>query len=288
MKYAIITNPGAGHMTIDQKRSMLTPASALLNAEIHGLDTLAPEELRQCARELASQCDVLVVAGGDGTFSDIINAVDTTDIPTAYLPLGTGNAIAYALGYRGRIIDIARRIRDSGIRTYDLIDCDHRRRGFTASLGISGTILRLREQFKRKGITGFRAYFMAAFSAYFGGYRRTSVEIVLDHAAFRISELLILMVVKLPYYGFRMKVVPEARFDDGQLHILCVNSGLFMASLGALSAFTIGNRIGKYHTSRNLTLTAEQPLFLQIDGNDAWAAESFSFSILPKALKMKC
>lgn len=288
MKYAIITNPCAGHISIDQKLSVLAPVSALLNAEIHGLDTATPEELGQCAGELVSQCDVLVVAGGDGTFSDIINAVDTTDIPTAYLPLGTGNAIGYTLGYRGGIIDIARRIRDAGIRAYDLIDCDNRKRAFTASLGISGAIIRLRDQYQRRKIKGFRAYLMASFSAYFGGYERTAARIVLDHGAFRISNLLILMAVKQPYYGFRMNVVPKARFDDGQLHILWVNSGLFMAALGALSAFTIGNRVGKYHTSRKLSLTADHLLPLQIDGNDAWDADSFSFTILPKALKMKC
>ena len=288
MKYAIITNPGAGRMTIEQKRSVLAPASALLNAEIHGLDTVTPEELRQCARELVSQCDVLVVAGGDGTFSDVINAVDTSDMPTAYLPLGTGNAIGHTLGYRGGIIDIARRIRDAAIRTYDLIDCDNRKRAFTASLGIGGAIIRLRDQYQRRGIRGFRAYFMAAFSAYFGGYRRTAARIILDHGAFSVRNLLILMAVKLPYYGFRMNVVPRARFDDGKLHILCVNSGFFVAVLGALSAFTIGNRIGKYHTSRKLGLTADHPMPLQIDGNDAWDADVFSFSILPGALKMKC
>ena len=288
MKYAIITNPASGQTTADQKRSALAPASAVLDSEIHGLDTATPEDLRQCAGELASRCDVLVVAGGDGTFSDIINAIDTVENPVAYLPLGTGNAIGYALGYRGGLVDIARRIRDGGIRRYDLIGCDNKRRAFTASLGIAGTIIRIRDQYSQKGITGFRAYFMAALQAYFKSYRRTSAKIILDDTCVKVSRLLILMVVKQPYYGFKMNVVPNARFDDGQLHVLIINSGPLIASLGALSAFTVGNRIGKYHTARNVKFAANRSLPLQIDGSDAWNAKKVHFRILPKALKIKC
>jgi diacylglycerol kinase family enzyme len=38
--------------------------------------------------------EVIVVAGGDGTFSDVINAIDTSRTPVAYLPLGSGNAMS--------------------------------------------------------------------------------------------------------------------------------------------------------------------------------------------------
>ena len=72
MRYAIITNPVSGKMTAEQKRAALAQAAEILDTEIHGLDTTTAEEFGQCARELATRCDVLVAAGGDGTFSDII------------------------------------------------------------------------------------------------------------------------------------------------------------------------------------------------------------------------
>ncbi|MGD9037263.1 MAG: diacylglycerol kinase family protein, partial [Syntrophobacterales bacterium] len=64
-------------MTAEQKCAALAQAAEILDTQIHGLDTTTAEEFGQCARELASRCDVLVTAGGDGTFSDIINAIDT-------------------------------------------------------------------------------------------------------------------------------------------------------------------------------------------------------------------
>ncbi len=59
------------------------------------------EDDKRSIRELARRFDVLVIAGGDGTFSDAINSVSTDETTIAFLPLGTGNAMAHALHYRG-------------------------------------------------------------------------------------------------------------------------------------------------------------------------------------------
>ena len=288
MRYAIITNPVSGKMTADQKRAALAQAAEILDTQIHGIDTTTAEEFGQCARELASRCDVLVAAGGDGTFSDIINAIDTVQTPVGFLPLGTGNALGHALQYKGQLADIAVRIRNSEIREYDLINCDEKRRAFTSSVGIEGTITRLRRHYRARGGTGFKTYFRAVLKSYLKDYERANAKITVDNETFKARNVLSLMVVKQPYYGFGMKVVPRARFDDRQLHILCVNSGLIKTVIGGTAAFIIGNRIGEYCTGRQLRLKLDRPLVLQIDGDEGWAADSFSFTILPKALRIKC
>jgi diacylglycerol kinase family enzyme len=275
-------------MTAEQKRAALAQAAEILETKIHGLDTTTAEEFGQCARELASRCDVLVAAGGDGTFSDIINAIDTVQTPVGFLPLGTGNALGHALQYKGQLADIAVRIRNSEIREYDLINCDEKRRAFTSAVGIEGTITRLRRHYRARGGTGFKTYFRAVLKSYLKDYERANAKITVDNETFKARNVLSLMVVKQPYYGFGMKVVPRARFDDRQLHILCVSSGLIKTVIGGTAAFIIGNRIGEYCTGRQLRLKLDRPLVLQIDGDEGWAADSFSFTILPKALRIKC
>lgn len=288
MRYAIITNPVSGKMSVDQKRSALAKAAEILNAEIHGLDTATPDDFRQCARQLASRCDVLVAAGGDGSVSDIINSIKTNQTAIAYLPLGSGNAMGYALGCKGSLVDIAMRIKKGRIREYDLINCNGKRRAFMSSVGFEGTILRLRDQYLAQGATGFRGYFKAVLKAYFKEYKRTIAEVTIDESTFIVKKLLTLMVVKQPYYGYRMKIVPRARFHDGQLHILCVNSGLFSCIIGGATSFAIGNRVGQYCAGRQLAVKLERPVVLQVDGNKGWEADAFNFSVLPKALKIKC
>lgn len=141
MRYAIIINPVSGTMTVDQKRAALANVAEILDAEIHGLDAITADAFGQCAREVATSCDVLVTAGGDGTFSDIINSIDTAQTPIAYLPLGTGNAMRHALKYKGSLTDIAMRIRVGKIHEYDLVNCNEKRRAFMASVGIEGAII---------------------------------------------------------------------------------------------------------------------------------------------------
>ncbi len=288
MRYAIITNPVSGEMSVDQKRLALAKAAEILHAEIHGLDTRSADEFGQCARELATEYDVLVAAGGDGTFSDIINAVDTAETVIAFLPLGTGNAMRHALTYRGALADIAVRIRDGEIHAYDLISCNGKKRAFMASVGLEGSIVRLWQEYRARGGAGFKTYSKAVLNSYFKEYQRANAKITLDGQRLEVRNLLSLMVVKQPYYGFGMKVVPRARFDDHHLHILCVNSGLMKTVIGGMASFVIGNRIGQYCTGRQLTVKLERPLILQFDGNEGWEADSFSFALLPKALKIKC
>ncbi len=288
MRYAIIANPASGKMNINQKLSTLAKAAEILEAEINGLDTVNADELGQCAQERAAHCDVLVVAGGDGTFSDIINSIDTTRIPVAYLPLGTGNAMRNALQYKGDLADIAMRIRGGNIHEYDLINCDNKVRAFMVSVGIEGTVIRLRDQYVARGGCGLKTYLKAVINSYFKEYNRASARIAIDGELLEVKNLLSLMVVKQPYYGFGMNVVPKARFDDRKLHIVCINTGLFKFVIGGLSAFTIGNRIGQYHTGLQVTVNLDRPLTLQFNGNEGWDAETFTFTTLSKALKIKC
>ena len=288
MGYSIITNPVSGRLTVDQKRSALAEIAEILKAEIHGLDATSTADFTSCARDLAERGDVLVVAGGDGTFSDILNAVDTSKTVIGFLPLGTGNALRHALRYRGNLVDIARRISQGKIHHFDLISCDDRRRAFIASVGIEGTIIRLWHKIRYQLGAGFKTYLLATLSSYFKEYKRANGMIYLDGERLEAKNLLTLMIMKQPYFGFGMKVMPKARFDDGQLHIRCINSGLLKTSLGILTAFTLGNLIGQYLTGKELTLKLDRPLVLQCDGNEGWEADSFYFKILPKALKIKC
>lgn len=287
MRYAIITNPASGRMTVDRKRSELAKAAQILDAQIHGLDTGSTWELVQCAQELAARYDILVAAGGDGTFSDIINAIDPAQTPVAYLPLGTGNAMRYALKYKGDLIDIAMRIRDGRIHNYDLINCDDKKRAFTVSVGIEGTVIRLRDRYVAQGAMGLKPYLKAVLRSYLKEYKHTGARITIDGEVFEMKKLLSLMIVKHPYYGYGMNVVPGARFDDGRLHICCLDSGAFKSLIGGITAFTIGNRIGQYYTGSRLTVKLDRPLALQYNGNSGWEADAFTFTVLPKALKIK-
>ncbi|RJP80084.1 MAG: hypothetical protein C4522_08500 [Desulfobacteraceae bacterium] len=286
--YAILVNPASGKTGIDGKRIRLNAAASILKANIHGLDTGSAEDFNQCALELAPHCDVLVVAGGDGTFSSVINTLDTDIKTLAYLPLGSGNALQYALGYRGNLADIAVRIQTGPVREYDLIHCDQKKRAFMVSLGIEGTILRFRDRFLRQGHAGFHPYLKAVFLSLYKAYTPFRAQALLDGKRVVIQNLLSFMVMKQPYYGYGMKVVPKAGFDDRLLHVLCCEFRYTQMVIAGLTSFSIGNRAGQYRTCKSLSVTLNRQMSVQIDGDIAWKAETFHFKVLPGALQIKC
>ena len=78
MRFGIIANPKSGPASITRKWQLLRKVAEILGPQtlIAGLDTGSREEFAQCAKDLVAKVDVMIVAGGDGTFSDMINAID--------------------------------------------------------------------------------------------------------------------------------------------------------------------------------------------------------------------
>lgn len=286
MRYAIVANPASGGKALHRKRLLLGEAAKILDANIHGLDTRNPEEFKECVIRAARLCDVLVAAGGDGTLSIVVNAIDRAITPVSFLPLGTGNAMRDALRLQGSLSDIALRIRDAPIRRIDLVDCGGRV-AFFASVGIEADVLRVRRRHPKLRKSGFASYFLAALVAYFRTYRRVSGILRVDSAESPLDRLLTLMVVKHPFLGFGMRVVPWAGLDDGKLHILAVNSSFWKLLLGGAAALVFQNRSGRYYTGRSVQAVFERPCFLQMDGEECWAAQTFRFKLLKSAIMIK-
>lgn len=288
MRYAILSNPVSGSLSTTKRREALARAAKILEAEVYGLDIRTAEEFALCAREISAHTDVLIVAGGDGSVSEVINAVDTAKTPIAYLPLGSGNALAYGLGYPMGIARTAKRIRGGKIHEYDLIYCDGRRRAIIASIGIEGSVLKLRARYLENGLRGFPAYGWAFLRACFLRQRPVPLTLELDGKRLRMENTLSLIIARHPYFGYGMKLVPDARLDDGSLHLACIAGGFASAAFTVLTSFTLGNRAGRFFRGRKALVRLEKPLALQIDGTLAWEADRFSFEVLPKALKIKC
>jgi len=287
MRFAIITNPASGNLSLPRRRKLLADAARILGAGVYGLDTTSKEEFLACARELAEKCDVLVVAGGDGSLSDIINAIDTKERPIAFIPLGSGNAMGHALHLRGSITEVATRIREGQVHEFDLVQCDERRLAYMASIGLEGAVIKQRDAFRAKGASGFKAYLLAFLMAYFVRYQGVAARINVDGQIVEIRSLLSFMITKQPYYGYGLKVMPAARLDDRRLHVRVLHTGLISSLVGGATSLTIGNRVGFYRTGERVSVALERPLVMQADGDVAWEAKEFRFTVLPKALRIK-
>jgi diacylglycerol kinase (ATP) len=288
MRYGLIVNPVAGTASLTAKKKIIARTLEIFGPEtlVAGWDTTSARDLCDSAREIAGKVDVLVVAGGDGTFSDVLNAVDPSTV-LSFIPLGSGNAWRKTLGLVGYPRKIAAAIRDGRDHSLDLILCDGRRKGIFASIGLEGHVLGEREKHLSAGITGLRAYAQATARSLLGGYKRKDAEVAIDGELTQVHGLTTLVVSKTPYYGYGFRVVPQARLDDGYLHVLIVCTGLLGTVAAIATSFLGGNRMGDHRTGRLVTVRTAQDAYLQIDGNLEREGRDFRFEVLPKALVVR-
>jgi diacylglycerol kinase (ATP) len=288
VKFGMIVNPTAGPANVSRKvRTLQAVREILGDCEIRGLDTRSREEFMQCAAELAREVDVLIVAGGDGTMSDAINALDGNTV-FSYLPFGSGCALGHALELPPQLTRVARRIKEGRLRLLDLILCDDSRKAFMSSVGLEADIINRRESLRESGIKGPQAYAMATFGLFFADLERTDMSISLDGEELTVPNAVTAIVTKIPYYGYKMKVVPNAVFDDGCLHLLAVNSGWGEIVQNLANAFLNENKLGLYRQAHEIRITTQRERYAQIDGNLYRKGTTFHFQVLPQALRMWC
>jgi len=287
MRFGLIANPKSGGTNVTQKLRSLQAAADILGEDtiVAGLDTKSPAEFARCAVELAERTDVMIVAGGDGTFSDIINNVDLENV-LSYMPFGSGCALRYALGLPSQLSRIARQIKRGKLRKLDLILCDDSIKAFMASVGLEGDILSRRESLRDSGVHGPGAYAMATVGSILTKLERTEMTIEVDGRAFILPETVTAIVTKIPYYGYKMKMVPQARFDDGRLHLLAINAGVGEIMQNLAQAFLDENKMGTHASGVEIRIRTPQVRRAQTDGNLYRKGKDFTFRVLPKALKM--
>jgi diacylglycerol kinase (ATP) len=288
MRYGIVVNPAAGVLSVDEKSRLIRQASEILvDCEVAGLETSSPAELCECARALAENVHVLVVAGGDGTVSDVINAVDLDRVVLSYLPLGSGKALRYSLNMPESVPNAAKRIKEGTKRSIDLIMCDGKKKALLASVGIDGHVIQERAKYVQQGLRDLRAYQTAILKLLLGGYKRPDATVSIDDETFEVPHAFSLMVTKIQFYGYGFKVVPRAKLDDGCLHLLSVNSAA-QVIYGFISTYSGENRAGDYRTGKTIHITTSKSEYLEVHGDVAREGTDFRFEILPRALTMIC
>jgi diacylglycerol kinase family enzyme len=286
MKYGIVVNPAAGTSSIDEKSRVVKQASEILaDCEVAGLDTTSRSGLCDCARSLAQRVDVLIVAGGDGTVSDVINCVDLDDVALSYLPLGSGKALHYSLNLPNSIPAVAKQIREGKRRAIDLILFDGRKKALIVGVGIDGHIIEERLKYVRTGLEGLTGYKRAIIKCLLGGYKRPDATVTIDNETFEVPHAFSLVVTKIPFYGYGFKVVRNAKLDDGNLHLLTFNSAA-QVIYGFVSTFLRENRAGDYRTGKTINITTTKKEYLETHGDIVREGTDFRFEILPGALSM--
>lgn len=271
-KTLVILNPASAAGSTGRRRReilhRIESALGWVDLEV----TSGPRDAARLSRAAAERgVSQILVAGGDGTTSEIVEGLLGADASQAMrptlglLPLGSGGDLARTLALprdldgaleviaRGerRAIDAGRielRRPDGSMQTHFFAN--------EASAGLSGATVRLVGRLAKT--VGPRIGFVAGAVAAIVSHRPTEMSVEIDGEPVFVGPVSMVVAANGCYFGAGMKVAPAARVDDGLFEVVLVR-GLSMPRLLAnLPAFYLG-RHGRhpnvsFHAARTLEL----------------------------------
>ena len=285
MSALLIVNPFA--TGVDEHRLAAVRASLPAGTETH-LTTAAGE-----AREIvgtAGGADAIYVFGGDGTFNEVLNGIES-DVPLGFLPGGGTSVLPRALGLPRDPVAAAKRVVDGEMRRIGLGRVNGRRFGFSAGLGFDAELVRRVDELGRSPEgrrPGDVAFMKVALGALRERHARFDGQLEIEGAG-RAAFLLVANCSPYTYAGaIRLDLVPGADFDAGLAFFAPVR--LRSRDLPRMVSHAVrghGFKDGKALAATDLeriVVRCDRPLPLQVDGDDAGDVVEVVYEAEPDAV----
>jgi YegS/Rv2252/BmrU family lipid kinase len=216
-----VVNPaagrGRGRKTLDRLQPLLRPDDVVAVSE-------GPGHCQRLAAEGAAQHPAVTVVGGDGTVCEVINGIAEAGFTAALgiLPVGTANDLASGLNIPRDFDRALAIVRAGNVHPVDLglIVRGDERRYFvtTVGAGINALIASQAQAETDKAVGSPIVYIGAAIRGIFR-YSPVPVEIEAGEFVLR-GPILMMSVSNVPKEGGLFWLAPNARPDDGFLHLL--------------------------------------------------------------------
>lgn len=289
MNVCILYNPKAGSAGL----------IAALRHELAGrvglclVETTDADDLRRKAAETArGGCDLLAVAGGDGTLHAVVNALgpDFPATPLAVLPLGTGNDFCRTLGVpldplpAADLFPAGERRGIDVVRVEGAACCRFAINAVTG--GFSGRVA-ADVTGELKGFWGPLAYLRGALGTVIDPPRHR-LTVRFDGGPAEVFDALNLVVANGRTAAGGLSVAPRANPEDGLLDVVIVRSGdtldLSIVAARLMEGDYLDEANVLHRRARRVEIASDPPLPVSIDGEPA-EGPRFVFEVVPRALR---
>ena len=277
-----LTGRRGGRSRIDEGLRVLEAGG--IEAEPQLLRT--PERIPAMIHERAADCDLVILGGGDGTFSHALDALLTTGRPLGILPMGNANDLARTLRIPTDCAAACRVIVEGKRRPIDVGWVNGTHFFNVASMGLSVRIARSLTR-DRKQRWGVLAYLGCAWDA-LHKQRPFWARVACDGLAIELASMQI-TVGNGRHYGGGMTIVDDAAIDDGRLDLYALPLLPRWRLLVLLPILRWGlhrpvESIVSMH-GREVHVETERQLSINIDG-EVRARTPAHFRIVPLAIEV--
>jgi YegS/Rv2252/BmrU family lipid kinase len=284
----LIINPRAGARSKKHLAEKFIEYLKQRNFKLQIHYTTHPNHAKEIAADVAVKydCQLVVVAGGDGTIRETVSGLEGCDKPLMLLPCGTENLLANELGYR---FDFKTAVKVFEAEIQHPLDlCKANDRFFTSvgGAGFDGDVVKLVDA-QRKGNITHLHYFkpiLQSFMKY--DFPKFTVEaddeIIFKGRGFAIFGSISRYAVGLP-------ILQKADYGDGLLDICiykCKNHiGLLYHSLMTVLKRHRKSKDVIYKQCKKLKIYSDVPMTTELDG-DPGPDMPLEITILPQAVKV--
>ena len=227
--------------------------------------------------------DLIVLGGGDGTVSSVVDVLAHREVPMGLLPLGTANDFARTLHIPTDLEQACRTIARGHIVDIDLGLSGSNYYVNRASVGIGALVAQAMSPALKRRV-GVLAYPVATVKA-FARHRPFRARLVFpdgDHEPREYSRLLQVSVANGRYFGGGQIAAPDSGIDDSTLDVSVIRQGGLLDLVDVLRNLRSGGG-GEHFRTRCVELDTLPELQVNVDG-EVVADTPQRFSVARNAL----
>ncbi len=287
----VIVNPAAGRGRGARVLPAVRAAFAAVGISDIRESTEREGEALIAARALDEGCDTLVAVGGDGTWSNVANAIlrSGADARLAFVAAGTGNDFAKTTGAPANdLAATARLVVEGASRRVDVgrIE-DH---WFLNIAGLGFDVAVLESVANIKWLKGDPLYLYAALRQ-LASYVGTEIAVHSPARARGAVPHLMLVIANARNFGGAFRIAPSASITDGKLDAVAIHDAPTFRRLQLFGAVIRGTHAAmpevQMEQSRTFTLRLPTPPAYETDGEYRRAASAtLEVACVPNALRV--
>lgn len=239
---------------------------------------------------IAEGCDLIVAAGGDGTYNEVANGImaEGGKAAIAVLPLGSGNDYCRTLGMSKELEAALEETLRGRTKRVDVGVCNGVHFVNNISMGLDGNVAHRAHTMKEEtGRAGIGLYMASLFDVLRKDYHGYSGTVTFDDEPARQLSFLIFCVTNGPTYGGGFQVAPQAVNGDGDFDYCYVDDLPLRGALWRIPFIVVGRHNGMkvVHTgkARRVRLLADLDVEAELDG-EPYTWREFDIQILERVL----
>lgn len=246
-----LSGKGKGNETAQKIKDILSAKKV----QFQMVFTKAKEHATALARELSKKadCSGIVAVGGDGTFSEVLNGVDT-NVPLGFVSSGSGNDFMRTFRPSASLEELLEPIISNRTQKIDFLEINGKRSLNVAGTGFDVDVL-LTEAKTHKFLSGSLSYYTALLITLFNlKFRRFNITV--DNSIKIDENCLLISMANGRYFGGGMPISIGSELNDGLMELVIIRKLPFYSVPGMLIKFMKGKLqevtkyVDVYHCTR--------------------------------------